>query len=104
MKWKVLENGEWRDGIQQVKGVGFTHAFTVASNDMRTQLGGITYALLANVTPDVRVVPLARNEGDPFIMPTIETIYKHTYPLSRYVYIYINRPPGTKLEPKTKSF
>jgi len=104
VKWKVLENGEWRDGIQQVKGVGFTHAFTVASNDMKTQLGGITYALLANVTPDVRVVPLARNEGDPFIMPTIETIYKHTYPLSRYVYIYINRPPGTKLEPKTKEF
>jgi len=26
-KWKVLNNGEWRDGIQNVKGQGFTHAF-----------------------------------------------------------------------------
>ena len=104
VKWKVLQNGEWRDGIQNVKGQGFTHAFTVASNDMKTQLGGLTYALLANLTPDVRVVPLAEKEGQPFVMPTIETVYNHTYPLSRYVYIYLNRPPGSKLEPKTKEF
>ena len=104
VKWKVLNWGEWREGIQHVKGQGFTHAFTVASNDMRTQLGGITYALLANVTPDVRVVPLAEKDGDPFIMPTIDTVYHHTYPLSRYVYIYVNRPPGSQLEPKLKEF
>jgi phosphate transport system substrate-binding protein len=104
VKWKVLQNGEWRDGIQNVKGIGFTHAFTVASNDMKTQLGGLTYALLANLTPDVRVVPLAENDGDPFVMPTIETVYNHTYPLSRYVYIYVNRPPGKPLEPKIKEF
>ncbi len=104
VKWKVLEEGEWRDGIQNVKGQGFTHAFTVASNDMHTQLGGLTYALLANVTPDVRVVPLAERDGDPFIMPTIDTVYHHTYPLSRYVYIYVNRPPGTPLKPKIKEF
>lgn len=104
VKWKVLQNGEWREGIQHVKGQGFTHAFTVASNDMRTQLGGLTYALLANLTPDVRVVPLAEKDGDPFIMPTIETVYNHTYPLSRYVYIYVNRKPGTPLEPKIKEF
>ncbi len=104
VKWKVLQNGEWRDGIQNVKGQGFIHAFTVASNDMHTQIGGLTYALLANVTPDVRVVPLAEKDGDPFIMPTIDTVYHHTYPLSRYVYIYLNRPPGTALEPKTKEF
>ena len=104
VKWKVLENGDWKPGIQHVKGQGFTHAFTVASNDMHTQLGGLTYALLANLTPDVRVVPLAEKDGDPFIEPTIETVYNHTYPLSRYVYIYINRKPGTAIEPKIKEF
>jgi len=104
VKWQVLQDGEWRNGIQNVKGQGFTHAFTVASNDMRTQLGGLTYALLANLTDDVRVVPLAEKDGDPFIMPTLETVYNHTYPLSRFVYIYVNRPPGAKLEPKIKEF
>jgi len=103
-KAQVLLGGEWKDGIQNVKGQGFTHAFTVASNDMHTQHGGLTYALLANVTPDVRVVPLAEKDGDPFVAPTIDTVYHHTYPLSRYVYIYVNRPPGKPLEPKIKEF
>lgn len=103
-KMKVLLGGEWKDGIQNVKGKGFTHAFIVASNDMHTQLGGLTYALLANVTPDVRVVPLAEKDGDPFVAPTIETVYGHRYPLSRYVYIFVNRPPGQPLEPKIKEF
>ena len=103
-KWKVLQGGEWKEGIQNVKGQGFTHAFTVASNDMHTQHGGLTYALLANVTPDVRVVPLAEKDGDPFILPTIETVYTHQYPLSRFVYIYLNRPPGTAIPAKTKEF
>src|SRR2546422_6026290 len=42
-KWQVLEWGEWKSDVQFVKGQGFTHAFTVASNDMHTQLGGLTY-------------------------------------------------------------
>lgn len=104
VKAQVLLGGDWRDGIQFVKGQGFTHAFTVASNDMHTQLGGLTYALLANVTPDVKVVPLAAKEGEPFVAPTIETVYTHQYPLSRYVYIFVNRPPGQPLAPKTKEF
>ena len=103
-KMQVLLGGEWKDGIQNVKGQGFTHAFTVASNDMHTQHGGLTYALLANLTPDVRVLPLAEKDGDPFVAPTIETVYHHQYPLSRYVYIYVNRPPGKPLEPKVKEF
>lgn len=103
-KMQVLLGGEWKTGIQNVKGQRFTHAFTVASNDMHTQLGGLTYALLANVTPDVRVVPLAEKDGDPFVAPTIDTVYHHQYPLSRYVYIYVNRPPGKPLEPKIKEF
>jgi len=104
IKWKVLNWGEWREGIQHVKSQGFTHAFTVAANYMATEKGGITYAMLANLTPDVRVVPLAEKEGDPFIMPTIDTVYHHVYPLSRYDYIYVNRPPGAPLEPKIKEF
>jgi len=103
-KWKVMNNGVYKTNIEFLKGKGFTHAFTVASNAMRTELGGLTYAMLANVTPDVKVVPLAEKEGAPYIEPNIENVYTHKYPLSRYVYIYINRKPGTPIEPKIKEF
>ncbi len=103
-KKRVMEGGEYKDGIEFVKGKGFTHAFTVAAEDMGQHPGGFTYAMLVNATPNVKVVPLAEKKGEPFVMPTIETVYTHTYPLSRYVYIFVNRPPGKPLAPKVKEF
>jgi phosphate transport system substrate-binding protein len=105
VKRVVLLGGEWKDGIQQVKSEGWTHAFTTAAQDIgKNNRGGLTYALLANVTPDVKVVPLAEKAGGPFVAPTQEEIYTHRYPLARYVYVFVNRPPGKPLEPKVKEF
>jgi phosphate transport system substrate-binding protein len=103
-KMSVMEGGEYKDNIEFVKGKGFTHAFTVAAQDMASRPGGLTYALLANVTPNVKVVPLAAQAGEPFLDPNVENVYSHKYPLSRYVYIFVNRKPGQALEPKVKEF
>jgi phosphate transport system substrate-binding protein len=104
LKLNLLEGGEYKNDIQFVKGKGFTHAFTVAAEDMATHPGGLTYALLANVTPNVKVVPLAANEGGPYLAPTLHNVYTHNYPLSRYVYIFVNKKPGEPLQPKIKEF
>ncbi len=104
IKRVVLKGGEYKEGIQFVKGKGGVHAFTVAAEDMGQHPGGLTYALLANVTPNVKVLPLAENPREPFADPTVENVYTHRYPLSRYVYIFVNRPPGKPLEPKVKEF
>ena len=103
-KIKVMEMGTYKDNIQFVKGKGFTHAFNVAADDMKTHPGGLTYALMANIQPNTKVVALADNPGGKCVLPTTQTVYDHSYPLSRYVYIYVNHKPGTKLEPKTKEF
>jgi phosphate transport system substrate-binding protein len=99
-----MEGGAYKSNIEFVKGHGFTHAFTVAAEDMASHPGGLTYGMLANVTPNVKVVPLSVKDGGPYYMPTIQNIYTHTYPLSRYVYIYVNRKPGQPLDPVVKSF
>ncbi|MFT3790838.1 MAG: substrate-binding domain-containing protein [Rudaea sp.] len=104
IKINVLDMGDYKNDIEFVKGRGFTHAFNVAAEDMAKNPGGITYALLANVQPNVKVVPLSVKDGGPYIAPTLQTVYDHSYPLSRYVYIYVNRKPGTPLEPKVKEF
>jgi phosphate transport system substrate-binding protein len=103
-KQVVMDGGEYKDGIQFVKGKGFTHAFTVAAEDMQNHPEGLTYALLANVTPNVKVLQVAPTDGGPCYAPTTETVYEHKYPMSRYVYIYVNRKPGQPLEPKVKEF
>ena len=104
LKQRLLLGGDYRDGIEFVKGKGFTHAFTVAAEDMAHKPGGLTYALLSNVTSNVKVLPIAEKEGTPFLAPTVENVYSHAYPLSRFVYIFVNRPPGKALEPKVKEF
>jgi phosphate transport system substrate-binding protein len=100
----VLKDGEYKSGIEFVKGEGFTHAFTVAAKRMAEQPGGLTYAMLVNATPNVRVVPLAESEGQAFVAPTVESVYDHSYPLSRYIYIYVNKAPGQALEPEIAEF
>ncbi len=104
LKLTALQNGDYKENIQFTKGKGFTHAFNVAAEDMATHPGGLTYALLANLTPNVKVVPLAEKEGQPFVAPTLQNVYTHKYPLSRYVYIFVNKAPGKPLEPKIKEF
>jgi phosphate transport system substrate-binding protein len=103
-KQVAMQGGEYKDNIQFVKGKGFTHAFTVAAEDMAQHPGGLTYALLANVTPNVKVLKVAPAEGQPCYAPNVENVYDHKYPFSRYVYIYVNRAPGKPLEPKVKEF
>jgi phosphate transport system substrate-binding protein len=103
-KMVVMDGGEYKDNIQFVKGKGFTHAFTVASEDMATHPGGLTYALLANVKPNVKVVSVSWKDGGTCYQPNVENVYSHKYPFSRYVYIYVNRAPGKPLPPKVKEF
>ncbi len=103
-KWIAMDNGEYKENIQFVKGKGFTHAFTVAAEDMATHPGGLTYALMANVTPNVKVLKLSWKDGGTCYAPNVENVYAHQYPFSRYVYIYVNRAPGKPLEPKVKEF
>ena len=102
----VMEMGEYKNDIKFGKGRGFTHAFNVVAEEMAKEPGGISYALLANTnsSPNVKVVPLSVKDGGPYLPPTLDTVYHHTYPLSRYVYIYVNRKPGDPLEPKVKEF
>jgi phosphate transport system substrate-binding protein len=103
-KMVAMDGGEYKDDIQFVKGKGFTHAFTVAAEDMATHPGGLTYALLTNVTPNVKVLSVSWKDGGTCYQPTVENVYSHKYPFSRYVYIYVNREPGKPLPPKVKEF
>ena len=100
----AMDGGEYKDGIQFVKGQGWDHAFTVAAKDMAKKPGGLTYALLANVTPNTKVLKVSDTDGGTCYEPNVQNVYEHKYPFSRYVYIYVNKAPGKPLEPKVKEF
>jgi len=50
------------------------------------------------------VLALSNETGGRCVSPTVQTVYDHSYPLSRYVYIFVNKAPGKPLAPKVKEF
>lgn len=66
-------------------------------------LNGIGYASSGFRASGVRVVPLAE-AGNAFLLPSRENVRSGRYPLSRYLYIYLNKAPNQPLEPLTAAF
>jgi phosphate transport system substrate-binding protein len=65
---------------------------------------GIAFANLQYANPEVKQIGLAEHAGGPFVLATPETIWDRSYPLHRFSTLYINRRPGTAVDPKIKEF
>ena len=94
----VLAGGDFVPTLHEEPG-----AASVILNLSRDQLG-IGYSGLGLQTSTVRVVPLAENEGMPYVMPSSMTITDQTYPLRRVLYLYVNKDPKGTLPPAVQEF
>ena len=56
------------------------------------------------MTSGDRGLPLSKDGGKTFIEPTHENAVKGTYPLSRYLYVYVNKQPNKPLDPMQLEF
>ncbi|WP_422526791.1 PstS family phosphate ABC transporter substrate-binding protein [Serratia fonticola] len=66
-------------------------------------LNGIGYASIGFRASGVRLLPLAET-GDRYVEPSETNVRHGSYPLARYLYIYINKAPNQPLEPLTAAF
>ncbi len=57
-----------------------------------------------NLTPQTKAIPISVKDGGPFLSLTLETAHDRTYPLVGDTYFYLNRKPGTQLDPKLREF
>jgi phosphate transport system substrate-binding protein len=48
----------------------------------------IGYEGLGYITPGMKVLAVARSAGEPYVLPTIETVNDDTYPIARDLYMY----------------
>lgn len=58
------------------------------SAEVRQNPNAIGYDGLGYVTPDQKVIAIATAEGEPYVMPSIDTVNDGTYPISRPLYMY----------------
>ncbi len=61
--------------------------------EVRDNPNVIGYDGLGYVTPDVKVVAVARAESDHFILPSANTVNNNTYPIARDLYMYTAGQP-----------
>ncbi|HEY5215079.1 MAG TPA: hypothetical protein VIJ38_18870 [Acidobacteriaceae bacterium] len=75
-------------------------------DDLSNNRFGIAWAGLAHAAgkPGVKAIALSWNARGPFLFCTQQTVQNRTYPLTRSIFIQLNRPPGTQLQPRLKEF
>jgi phosphate transport system substrate-binding protein len=61
--------------------------------EIRQNPNAIGYDGLGYVTEDMKVVAIAKELGDEFILPSAETVNNGQYPIARDLYMYTNGEP-----------
>jgi phosphate transport system substrate-binding protein len=94
----VLRNGDYKDTVKEQP--GSASVVQGVEND-RYAIG---YSGAGYRTSGVRAVPLAETDAGPFFEGTYDEVMQGKYPLSRFLYLYVNKAPGKPLAPLPLEF
>ncbi len=97
-KENALFKGDYKDSVKEQPGSSSV-VQGVASDRYAIGYSGIGYK-----TADVRVVRLSGTEGGECVEVTPERAYDGTYPLARFLYLYVNKQPVEPLDPLRREF
>ena len=96
-KSNALCKGDFKNSVNEQPG----SASVVQS--VATSLNGIGYSGIGYKTSSVRAVPLSKKGGG-FIEATPDNAINGTYPLARFLYVYVNKAPNKDLSPLEREF
>ncbi len=97
-KKKALCKGDYKTNVSEQPGS------SSVVQSVTKSISGIGYSGIGYKTSGVRAVPLARKTGGAYVAATPENAVRGRYPLSRFLYIYINKHPNKPLPPAVKEF
>lgn len=97
-KEHTLKKGDYKDTVKECPG-----SATVVQNVTEDRFA-IGYSGIGYLTAGVRAIPLAEANDGAFVEATAENAYNGTYPLARYLYLYINKAPNKPLDPLVREF
>ncbi|MGZ5007071.1 MAG: PstS family phosphate ABC transporter substrate-binding protein [Methylobacter sp.] len=97
-KEHALCKGDFKNNVNEQPG----SASVVQS--VTSSVNGIGYSGMGYTTSGVKMVPLAKKGSKTFVDATPENAIAGTYPLTRYLYIYVNKKPNQPLAPLDNEF
>jgi phosphate transport system substrate-binding protein len=96
-KDEALCKGDFKSSVNEQPG----SASVVQS--VASSLNSIGYSGIGYKVAGVRAVPLSKKDGE-FIEATTENAISGKYPLSRFLYVYVNKHPNKPLSPLQAEF
>jgi len=99
-KEHALNKGDFKNTVKEQPG---SSAVVQGITNDRT---GIGYSGIGYLTSGVRALPLSQKGrfNDQAFPPTYDNALTGKYPLSRFLYVYVNKHPKKGLDPLTKQF
>jgi len=97
-KEHALKNGDYKDEVKEQPG-----SASVVQG-VTEDRGGVGYSGIGYLTSGVRPVPLAEKEGAPYKTATQNNAVDGSYPISRFLYVYVNKAPNKPLDPLLREF
>jgi len=97
-KKKALCKGDFKNSVNEQPG----SASVVQS--VSTSINAIGYSGMGYKTSSVRAVPLAKKEGQPYYEADNDNAISGKFPLSRFLYVYVNKKPNQPLQPLEREF
>lgn len=97
-KEHTLKNGDYKDSVKEQPGSA------AVVQGVTVDRYAIGYSGIGYATAGVRAVPLAEKEGTKCYEADPDNAYSGSYPLSRFLFVYVNKAPGKPLDPLTREF
>lgn len=94
----ALCKGDYRDTVKEQPG-----SASVVQG-VTEDLYGIGYSGIGYKTSGVKALKLAKSDGDTYYGTEADTVYAGSYPLSRFLYLYVNKAPNKALDPLVEQF
>ncbi len=94
----ALCKGDFRDEVKEQPG-----SASVVQG-VTEDLLGVGYSGIGYKTSGVKALKLAADSGGEFYGTEIEQVLAGRYPLSRYLYLYVNRAPNRPIDPLVREF
>jgi len=97
-KEHALYKGDYKDTVKEQPGSA------AVVQGITADKFAIGYSGIGYKTSDVKSLNLAAKDGSPFVTDDAANVYSGKYPLSRFLYIYVNKAPDKPLGPLVKEF
>ncbi|MFN8009939.1 MAG: phosphate ABC transporter substrate-binding protein [Holophagaceae bacterium] len=99
-KEHALNKGDYKDTVKEQPGS------SAVVQSVSTDKGAIGYSGIGYATSGVRAVPLSMKGryNDQAFPPTYENALNGKYPMTRFLYIYVNKDPKKPFDPLTREF